>query len=154
MRTLRPSVYLAGAITGMSYEATVAWRERVEQEIAYYADVYSPMRRKEYLSQEQQIDGSPQAYNGQILSTPKGIVGRDTFDIRSVDVLLVNLLGAKRVSIGTVAEIGYAYAHHKPMVVVMEADNIHQHPFIAEMSTYIVATVEEGIELVKTLLLP
>lgn len=147
-------VYLAGAITGLTYEDGKNWREIAQLRFKDRGiKAYSPLRGKEYL--KKYYNPLPAVTTGinNPLSTHKGIVTRDIFDVRTCDAMLVNLLGAERVSIGTVAEIGAAYALNKPMVLVMEKEgNIHQHGFILEMCGFHVETLEEGISILDTIL--
>jgi len=145
------SVYLAGPITGLSYMGATDWRE--------YAAILlrgtgitpiSPMRAKSYLAGEEEL---AQSYSGHALSTPKGIVTRDRFDCQRAGVVLANLLGASRVSIGTMVELGWADAARVPIVTVLpENDNIHNHAFIHELSGFVVPTLTEGLTLVRHIL--
>jgi len=50
----------------------------------------------------------------QPLVSPPGAVGRDRFDVQTCDLLLVNLLGATSVSIGTMFELAWTDAWRKP----------------------------------------
>jgi hypothetical protein len=196
MKGAKPTVYLAGPITGQSYTGAVDWREQAKASFAEAGIVaFSPMRQKEYLSREQAIDGTPKAYADQILSRPKGIVTRDRDDTRTVDLVLMNLLPAEEelrridrevqeiimhcnsdnysnpmhcvgdvmhafnrgrgvTSIGTMIEAGWADAFRTPLVVVMSESNPHNHAMLAELAGYIVPTLEQGIEIAKTVLLP
>lgn len=150
---LRNSVYLAGPITGLTYEECVGWRERAKEELAKAGiTAYSPMRGKLYLNNNKPIE----AFNDRLpnqLSTQKGIVGRDYFDATTADVMLCNLFGAKTRSIGTVYELAWRFMQRKPVVLVMEKENnVHEHPFISESVTYRTDNIDEGIELVKYIL--
>lgn len=145
-------VYLAGAITGCSYQGATAWREAATRLLARHnITAFSPMRSKEYLSQEKEIAVSyslPEYY----MSQPKHLFNRDKNDVRTSDALLVNLLGAERVSIGTMFEIAWAHILNIPSVVVMEGDNIHMHPFVTEAASFVVPTLEMGYEVIIKLL--
>lgn len=147
------TVYLAGPITGLTYEECTEWRDKAKAELAKSGiTAYSPMRGKGYLS-----DGNPiEAFNNRLpqkLSTQKGIVGRDYFDATRSDVVLCNLLGAKSRSIGTIFELAWRYQKQLPVVLVMEdTGNVHDHPFINESVTYRTNNIDEGIELVKHIL--
>jgi hypothetical protein len=78
---------------------------------------------------------------------------RDRFDATRCDVLLVNLLGAKTVSIGTVMEIAWADNVRTPIVVAMEAKgNLHEHAMITEAIGFRVPTLEEAIDVVKAII--
>ena len=108
-------VYLAGPISGTSYGESTDWRESIAEKI-YPHTALSPMRGKSYLSSEAAIADS---YDTP-LSCAKGIITRDRWDVERCDIVLVNLLGASRVSIGTMMEIAWADAYRKPVVLVME----------------------------------
>jgi nucleoside 2-deoxyribosyltransferase len=67
--------------------------------------------------------------------------------------VLVNLLGAKTVSVGTVWELGVAYTLRKPVVLVMERDNPHNHPMSRiTAGGRIVADLDEAITLLTCLI--
>lgn len=144
----KPKLYLAGPITGLSWEECTNWREDVALQLSDVAECYSPLRHKHYLSKEQSIQDD---YPNTLFSSQRAIFGRDMFDVRSSDVLFVNLLGAKRVSIGTVLEIGAAWEGRKTVVIVMESDNIHQHSMIRELTPWVVDTLQAGVDVVKSL---
>jgi len=146
----KPSMYLAGPITGLSYEQVTEWRTTVTQTLEGIITCVSPMRGKIYLLNEVKIEDAYEHYN---MSSQKAIFARDMFDVARTDSLFVNLLNAKRVSIGSVMEITYAWVLRKPCIIVMENDNIHHHAMIREAAPWIVTTVDEGIEIARKLLL-
>ncbi len=146
------SVYLAGPITSLTFGKATGWREYVKTKLAAFGIVcYSPMRGKDFLMKR--VGGAKvlgQTYDSP-LATQKGIVTRDRFDVMNCDVVLFNLLGADKVSIGTVVEFGWCDAFRKVAVVVMETENIHQHAFLKEIAGYIVDNMDEALEIVKTI---
>lgn len=162
----RPRVYLAGPITGLTYDGATDWREEVINALWPRVVGVSPMRGKSYLAklsviedavkQQASIGGtSEDLYKlGNVMSSPQGITGRDRNDVMHADAVLMNLLGATRVSIGTMIEAGWADAFRKPLVVVREPDNLHAHGMLDAMATYTVSTLDEGIHLVNLLVLP
>lgn len=151
-------VYLAGPITGLSYDGTMEWREFVKKRFDQMKSDekriigVSPMRAKEYLSTIESIGHGNEKYG--ICSGGKAIVCRDRNDVMTSDAILINLLGAEKVSIGTVIEIGWADAFRKPVVLVMEKGrlNIHEHDMVSEMAGFWVETLEEGIHLINAIL--
>lgn len=143
--------YLAGPITGCSFKGASDWREGVKKDLDPSISGMSPLRGKKYLSQEDSIGTT---YEDIALSSAKGITARDYNDCKRSDAVLVNLLGAKSVSIGTVMEIAWAKAHEVPVVVVMDKDNIHNHAMIRESVGFIVDTLEEGVHIINALLIP
>lgn len=159
-------VYLAGAITGLTADVAEDWREYAKRQLAIREDDggnilgptgivgYSPMRAKDYLLKAGVLSGRPEAYDDYILSTAKGITYRDSWDVATCDLVLVNLMGAEKVSIGTVLEIGMAYALRKPIVAAWEEDNIHNHAMVNTMVGWICPDLDYAIDITKAILLP
>jgi nucleoside 2-deoxyribosyltransferase len=150
---MNPSVYIAGPITGLSYQGSTDWRK-----LAYTAlsrseiTVYSPMRNLDFLAHMKQM---PDAYEHNALSAAKGIVAQDRFDVMRADLVYANLLGAERVSIGTVIELAWAHAFNTPVLISMEPEgNPHDHAFIKEIAGWIVPSIEEAISTIRHILLP
>jgi len=79
---------------------------------------------------------------------------RDFNDVKRSDALIVNLLGLSKPSLGTVMELGWAYALQKPAVVAIEErGNPHDnHPMISEAMRFRVTTIEEAIDSVAIIL--
>ncbi len=149
-------VYLAGPISGLDFAGAVDWRDMAKSNLEHWSvnagiKTLSPMRFEDHLSHETNM--SPMGCDSHVLSTPRGIMTRDRFDCTRSDVVLVNLLGAKRVSIGTVMEIGWADLSRVPVVCCMEAEgNPHDHAMVTEAIGFRVTTLADGLEVVKAIL--
>jgi nucleoside 2-deoxyribosyltransferase len=139
-------VYLAGPISGCSYKESNSWRDFAADYLAKRRiTAFSPMRFKEHLKGLKSISDCGRDQ----LTSQRGLVARDKYDVKSSDLILFNLLGAKKVSIGSVIEYGWAAAFDKLVVTVMEPKgNPHEHSFIRELSDFRVSTLEEGLKLV------
>lgn len=150
---MQKSVYLAGPITGQSFTDATDWRDQAMQVFeSAGVQAFSPLRAKTYLQQEHSIGD---CYNDTVMSSQRGIFARDSYDCMNCDLVFVNLLGAERVSIGTVMEIAWAWAFRKPVVLVMEpTENLHDHAMIREACPLTTHTLEDGYHLAKSLLLP
>lgn len=147
-------VYLAGPITGLSFQGCTDWREYATKELAK-AGIrgLSPMRAKHYLAHLQSISGTGEEYAELgVLSTQKSVAARDRFDTRTADLVLMNLLGAEKVSIGTMIEAGWADAFRVPIVLVIEPTNIHHHMMLREIAGFVVPTLDEALHTVKAIL--
>ena len=145
------NVYLAGPITGLSWEDATEWRNRMVNELKPLGiDCYSPLRAKTYLSH---LDTIPNATTTQPLSTARGIYTRDRWDATRCDVLFVNFLNAPRISIGTILEIAWADSYDIPIILVMEDDNVHHHAMVMECAGFVVSTLDDGIHILKSLLI-
>lgn len=143
--------YLAGPITGCSYDGAVDWRDEAKKRLATVGIAgMSPMRGKDYLLQETSIGD---AYDDYVLSCQRGIMSRDFNDCKRADVLIVNFVGAERASIGTAMEIAWAFQNQTPVIAVMEErGNIHDHAMIREAINYRVTTLEEAYQVADVVL--
>lgn len=158
-------VYLAGPITGLSYEGCTDWREKAIKHLGEYGiQGLNPLRGKEYLANEKSIsdnynngirDNEALGKFASIMSSIRGIYARDKFDCHRSDMLIVNLLGAKKVSIGTVMEIAWAAAANIPVILIMEKEgNIHEHSMLGEACPFRTETLEDALHVCVTMLAP
>lgn len=140
-------VYLAGPISGLSYGAACNWRDEATAYLgARGIEALSPMGGKEYLKDVSKfLDAVDYGTMGP-LSGDRAITTRDRFFATTCDVLLVNLLGAEKVSIGTVLEIAWADAKRIPIVIAMEKKgNPHEHGMIRELAGFRAQTLDEAL---------
>ena len=146
--------YLAGPISGLSYGACTDWREYAMHALDPYGIIgLSPMRGKEYLSHLKSISPDGRDYASlSVLSLPAGVTQRDRYDTQRADVVLMNLLGATKVSIGTMIEAGWADSARRPIVLVMEPGNPHEHMILETVAGYRVSTLDEALHVVKAIL--
>ena len=147
-----PRVYLSGPISGLTYKAGQDWREYAARILAPRIACYSPLRAHRHLDGEGELRG---AYPTHPLTTSMALTARARHDCQACDLLLVNLAGATEVSIGTCIELGWADAFRKPIVLVMEPHgNVHDHPLVRGVCAFQVATLEEGLNVTRGILLP
>lgn len=153
----KPTVYLAGPITGLNYGESTDWRAYAISRLSREGiRGLSPMRGKEYL--EAIAKDTPFTSDGDKysiihpLSTNRGITTRDRWDTMRCSVVLANFLGAKQVSIGTCMEIAWADSKRTPIVCVMEDGNPHEHGMILDVIGYRVRTLDEGLDLCAAIL--
>jgi nucleoside 2-deoxyribosyltransferase len=147
------SVYLAGPITGLTYDdARFGWRKEFGERMTEHGvTVLSPMRHEGHLAE---VKGPlDKDYPSHIFSHGKMIVAKDFLDIDVSAIVVANFMGAKKASLGTVAEIGYAAAKGKTIVVIRDKDDaIHNHPFINEPAAVVVDNLEDAIAITGSLL--
>lgn len=143
-------VYLACAMTGLSFEDATGWYGKVERAFPKHLIAVKPLRGAEHLRGEKVLKEN---YEQHPLSTPKGIVMRCYNDVDRADGLLVNLLKAKKVSRGSCGEVGRA-AFRKPIVVVMRKGNPHWGDPMMHEPAIVVPTLELGIETIIRLVSP
>lgn len=143
-------IYLAGPIKGQTYKQATEWRKKVAKALdSKNVQCFSPLRGKEYLKNTGVLTNG--TYDG-VLTTAKAIMRRDFFDCVRSTVVVVNLLGTRQLSIGTIMEIAWCYQSQIPAIIIMEEDNIHHHVMLDDAATYVVPTLKEAISVTKILL--
>lgn len=150
-------VYLAGPITGLTLVDAQDWRSYARKRLKEHSqdiEGFSPLRAKDYLLDRGVLSGHPDAYADRVLSSAKGILSRDRWDVMTCDAVLVNFIGAQAVSIGTVMEIAYADAFRKPCIVAMEEGNLHHHAMLDTSVGWICDGLDLAIDVTAAILLP
>lgn len=149
----RPVVYLAGPITGHTYDDASDWRSAAERRLRVGGlDTASPLRCKEYLRPVGVLEKNYHDLN--VLSGPKGITTRDRNDVMRCDLVLAYMLDAERVSIGTMIELGWADAFRKPIVLVEEKGGLHDHEMASTVAGFQVPTLDEALDIAIAILMP
>lgn len=151
-------VYLSGPITGMEYGgARYGWRKEFAEKLEAGNEVLSPMRHEGHLAEMQEamsVDALKnfEKENHHLFSHHTMIVAKDRLDIEESTLVVVNLLGAKAVSQGTIWEMGYASALGKQIIVIRDQnDKVHTSPFITT-GTVLVSTLDDAVKVVNSLL--
>lgn len=132
----RPLVYLAGPISGCDHELIMGWRKQAIERLA----------------KEEIIGLCPIDVTASDMDIKEIAIIRDKMDVERCDAVLMNLTGAPRVSIGTMVELGWASALGKPIILVMEPGNIHEHAFVYTLADSAYKTIEEGLNAVACML--
>lgn len=123
------TIYLAGPIAGLTLKEATYWRDTATEYLEPLGyTVLNPMRGIT-LSSSNDILGFS---HGNL--TPNEILERDLDDVREADIILTCI---SEISVGTLFELGYAYALDKDLIVVLMGKMKHynNHPFISETST-------------------
>lgn len=154
-------VYLAGPISGLTYEEASGWRDYFSESFALTnSDIkcLSPLRAAIHLRGHKGLLTDCEIVPGlecvvKAMSTPLGVVTRDKFDCTNCSVVVLNLLNAKRVSIGSMVEVGWANANNIPIVLIMEPEgNCHEHAFVTESCQFRTDSVVDAIKIVQAIL--
>ena len=147
------AVYLAGPISGLDLNGATSWRNIAKERLESVGiKAVSPLRGKDFLESAGVLEGS---YEDNPLSTQRGIMTRDHFDATKCGAVFVNLLGAQRVSIGTVMEMAWCFEARVPLIVAMEDEgNLHDHPMVREAISYRLPTLDAALAVTMTLFEP
>lgn len=144
-------IYLAGPISGLDYSGAQHWRDWFSNTINPRIECFSPLRGKDFLIKHVIIEGS---YPNNPLATDQAITARDRNDCMGADLVIFNLLGAKRITIGTMIELGWADANRVPAILVMEKEgNPHDHPMVRQATQFRVNNLQDALTIAETVLL-
>ncbi|WP_439357745.1 nucleoside 2-deoxyribosyltransferase [Bradyrhizobium sp. DASA03007] len=154
---MKPLVYLAGPISGLNFEGATDWRQWAKAELHQFGiKALSPLREQEHLKEVGVFTNAAKetARFKSPMSMPKGLTIRDRWDAMRCDVLLVNLLMAPKVSIGTVMEIAWADSKGIPIVCAIEDDgsNVHEHAMLDHCVGYRVPDLWDAVDVTRQLL--
>lgn len=146
-------LYLAGPLTGRTFDEAANWRQEVRKHLAATAPhirCLDPMRGKPYLQNAAEI-GAHLYHRGPL--GPRAIVARDLWDLRRADIVMMNLAGAESPSVGCMVELGIAYSNDCLTVVVLDSDegNPHDHIFVHALASAVVPSVDKAIAVVEAL---
>lgn len=143
------TIYLAGLIS-TEFPESLEWRERITPVLWRIGfSVRDPMAGKKNLKQDSKDGGLTS-----VLLTSKDIILRDRRDVRESDVILANLetYGCPRPSLGTIAELAWAWDQRTLVVGIAREDNyvIRKHPFTSEFVSHFVKDEEEAVEFLSS----
>jgi nucleoside 2-deoxyribosyltransferase len=155
------SVYLAGPMTGLTFEQMIGWRKTATKRLRKAGwTVLSPIvgqltgknaQPKGTINMDSARSGPGQEERRPIGRVSSAFVTQDRLYVKKVDVVLAHLLDAPNVSIGTVWEMAWADALDKQLVTVVTPGSVHDHAFVRRRSNVFVPTLEEALEYLEGL---
>ena len=148
---MKPIVYLGGPITGLSYSSADDWRQDAASYLEPEISCANPLRNAKHLEGSDKI---PAAVSGVRFLSDRCITQQDYFDICRSQAMLMNFLGAPRISGGSSWEMGVCWERRTPIVMVMEPEgNPHDHPILRETAAFRCETLAEALIIVRGLLI-
>jgi nucleoside 2-deoxyribosyltransferase len=150
------SIYLAGPMSGLTWQEALGWRRTCEAELSRYWRLINPVRSQSEPSSETDIIPHSTQLDKDykdLHHTATGITAQDEFFIDQSDWILANFLNAREVSIGSVWELGYGWRGGKKILSVIEPGSCHDHGFIRRRSHVFTPNLDEAIEFFKAIAL-
>ena len=149
----RPTIYLAGPMGGKTWREALDWRVYVDKELSPRGwHCLSPLKAQ---IDDQDLDSAiptpigRDSYEKPLPLVSSAFVAQDEFYVRKSDWVLANFLGAEKVSLGTVWELGFAYALGKQVISVFEPGSVHDHAFLRRRSHIFVPSLEDAVGFLK-----
>jgi nucleoside 2-deoxyribosyltransferase len=156
----KPTIYLAGPMTGLLEETYYGWRTkaRLALEDAGW-QVLTPTKGQE-LPDGENYDADRTEEWRPINRTSSGMVRQDRLYVWRSDAILFNFhpevvapvrckncgeVADERASIGSAIEFGWADARDKLIVTVLVPETIHDHGFFRRLSGVFVPTLDEAL---------
>lgn len=140
-------IYLAGPVTGLTYEEASAWRIEFSSLLPLQMVALNPIGSETHLISAEVI---PASSPGHPISNARSLVAKCRHMVQSCDVLVANLLGAKQMSPGTVVEIGWADCLRKPILLIMENEgNPHDRPLVTELAGWRVQSLPDALQVIR-----
>jgi len=145
------SVYLAGSISGLTHAETQEYYAETTALLPDWLTPVSPMRDKDALKTGAVIDKAYEEHGH--LYTGAGIFARDYSDVLRCDCVLANFARARKVSVGSMFELAWAWQLRKPTVIVLEAGGrFHDHPFVRQSTPFIYEDLRPAVECLKSIM--
>ena len=139
----KPKIYIAHPISGGSATEVYKWFDDTANTLMNFGfDVMSPLLGKGHLRTE--LKFRAEGYNHP-LSTNHAIYERDKWMCERADVVLTDLSGTERVSIGCMMEMAWAAAAGVHTICVMPKENVHRHAFVLEAADIVFETFDEAM---------
>ena len=151
-------VYLAGPIAGCDRGEANDWRKDIQARFIDGIVGISPLRcepliKKRYDDPKEFAEGKGQ-YKDVRFGTASAINGKNYLDTVSADLVLAYLsreMNERRPSYGTVMEIAWAIAMHKPIILVSDDPYLINHPLISENVSWIVDNFDDALDIIHGL---
>lgn len=135
---MKPKAYLAGKMTGLSFDTCMEWRNELTAMLIPTFEVLSPMRGQK---KESFVEACAGACHMSFEMT------RDLTDIERADVVVARFGFNEPVSLGTGVEIGTCIPLRRPVVFLFESpdDKLLGHPFIQAFPRGIITYTLEDV---------
>lgn len=139
---MKKFIYLAGPIAGQTEAQANDWRISVNSVLKYTGLVaVSPLR-----CEPPDPDGvySLEANPSSPFHSARAIAEKNLIDVRTCDAMLAYLPNAA--SVGTLIELGWAYAYHKPIIVVTMDPKLTSHPIIKTCAGWVLEDLGSAVD--------
>ena len=159
---MHKKVYLAGPIGGSTYDEAQNWRRNLSDLLYSTSDGaihgYSPLRGKGVLKSIGTLSTMAYPFYSP-LGTSKAILARDFNDCRTADLIIANLLAHDEgtpPSLGTIMEIGFAYALQVPILAIYAhtGNPVANHAMVESAVDFWATSLDEAADMVCSILLP
>ncbi len=141
------TIYLAGAIDGLTYQEATSWRNKATIFLrGCGCQVLDPMRPKDELVHLPTIRGG-EGY------TSEEIVHRDLWDVRRADIILAEMTDLSRPYRGTISELTAARLEGKIVILWTDPEFVKSNPWAHWWATRAFAELDDCLRYIGDYLL-
>lgn len=155
---MKPLIYMSCPMSGLTADEASAWIAAAREIIDPRASLLSPIRKERCENPSHAFGNFP---SSSMFGSDRAITASDRFDVMRSDMVICNLLHAKKVSIGAMIELGWADMGRKPIITILPRRGleinglpVHDHPMVRDISSWVVHSIEEAAQIVNTVLFP
>lgn len=144
---MKPTVYLAGPIGGLTEGEAKDWRAKVTLKLnCHFIRGVSPLRCEPAVGGSYHTGGYPE---DKLFGTIDAIGSKNEYDVRNCDMMLAYL---PMISNGTMIELGMAFALRKPIIVVSPLEAIQKHAVVNYCAGWMLEELDEAVEVASGIL--
>ncbi len=144
-------VYLAGPILGCTEGQAKHWRRYVDDKLTLACERsivgISPLRCEPLVGDL--YDGE---YHDKKFGSYRAIASKNFYDLQVCDFVLIYLPRTqdptrdKEVSVGTIWELGIAFAMRKPIIVVSDNPHVMNHPDVKFSANWLLDNLDDAVD--------
>ena len=139
---MKLTIYCAHPISGLGFEEVSDYYKRIADFLSSAGyEVLHPLVSKNILRNSSKFRAFDYRHP---VSTNHAIIERDRWMVAQSDIVYVNLVRSKEVSIGSCMELAWAHDKGKHTIVAMDKRNIHRHAFVLEAADIVFEKEEEA----------
>jgi nucleoside 2-deoxyribosyltransferase len=136
------TVYLGGPILGANKHEANDWRYVVSSQLGDHGiRGVSPLRCEPLIG-----DTYAAVYDDPRFGTSRAITSKNVFDVKNCDLILCYFPDVERLSLGTLAEMQWAFAWGKPAIVVTLDDRVRAHPVLRHTAGWLLTDLDEAVD--------
>ncbi|MFA4972364.1 MAG: nucleoside 2-deoxyribosyltransferase [bacterium] len=140
--------YLAGSVAHLTWDEAMRWRRAFAGRLRRAGfEPLIPCEAEKVARNNGPMVAADSTAPG---CSNQEIFARDLNMLWDADVVVANLRGAERASLGTAWELGWAYSNGVPIIAVVQPGDLHWHAFIIQSCT-IVPTLDAAMRELKVL---
>ena len=145
------TVYLAGPIAGCDRGEANDWRSHVSYQLRQHnIQGISPLRCEPLVGDRYSV-----GYDDPRFGTARAIASKNFLDVQMCDITLCYLpkeLNERRLSVGTILELGWAHALRKPTILVSDYPFLTEHPVVQANAGWILPSLDDAVEVITGVL--